>query len=179
MKLAIISIFLIILSVTSVKADFTVSAEVTRSALFNKNISTVSEYFKDISIYQRNFPGIISVSRQNSKESVWTYEVDAPMAEPVRLPFTLVEKSASEDYIIFETKKNSKDYFRCTARLVSLGENETRISITIKIKMVRDSGSDVHFMAPILGEKFISKEMRKDIEDSLAEFLAKCKKELL
>jgi hypothetical protein len=161
----------------TVKAEFTVSAEVTNGAVFKTSLANLSEYFKNIKIYEKYFPGIISVKELGNKESEWVYEIDAPLASPVRMPFTLYEKVSSEDYIVFETKNKTPDFFRCTARLVSMGENETRISISIKIKMVRDSGGDVHFMAPILGEKFISKEMKKDLSEALSTFLSKCKKD--
>lgn len=171
----VVSTFVII---NTAKADFTVSAEVTQGAVFKTSLTKLSEYFKNIKIYEKYFPGIISVRDFGNKESEWVYEIDAPLSSAVRMPFTLVEKIASEDYIVYETKNSTKDFFRCTARLVSMGENETRISISIKIKMVRDNASDVHFMAPILGEKFISKEMKKDLSEALATFLSKCKKDL-
>lgn len=177
MKLLFALILTTFILLNTAKAEFTVSAEVTNGAVFKTTMANLSEYFKNIKIYERFFPGIISVKDLGNKESEWVYEIDAPLASPVRMPFILVEKVSSEDYIVFETKNKTPDFFRCTARLVSMGENETRISISIKIKMVRDSGGDVHFMAPLLGEKFISKEMKKDLSEALSTFLSKCKKD--
>lgn len=178
MKFIVTIVFTVMLFANLAKAEFTVSAEVTNGAVFKADMVRISEYFRDIKVFQRNFPGIVSVKDLGGKESEWVYEIDAPLASPVRMPFILVEKVSSEDYIVFETKTKTPDFFKCTARMVSMGENETRLSITIKIKMVRESGSDVHFMAPILGEKFISKEMKKDLTKALATFLSKSKKEL-
>lgn len=178
MKLFVVLSLLFVSFSVSVRADFTVSAEVTRSAVYSADLNKVSEYFKNISVYQKNFPGIISVKRLSGNESQWTYEIKAPMASPVRMPFVLVEKAATEDYMVFESKNPYPDYFKCTAKLITLSENETRISITISLKMVRENATDVHFMAPILGEKFISKEMKKDITEDLTTFLARCKKEI-
>ncbi len=177
MKIYIALILSVFMYISNAKADFTVSAEVTNGAVFKTSLSKLSEYFKNIKIYEKYFPGIISVKDFGNKESEWVYEVDAPLSSPVKMAFTLSEKVSSEDYIVYETKNSTSDYFRCTARLVSMGENETRISISIKIKMVRESASDVHFMAPILGEKFISKEMKKDLSEALSTFLSRCKKD--
>jgi hypothetical protein len=178
MKL-IVSILFIVFSFANIsRAEFTVSADVTNGTVFQVNISRATEYFKDISVFQRNFPGIISVKKLGDKESEWVYEIDAPLASPVRMPFILLETISADDYMVFESKSKTPDFFRCSARMISLGEEETRISITIKIKMVRESGSDVHFMAPILGEKFISKEMKKDLSKALSTFLSKCRKEI-
>lgn len=178
MKFVAAIAILVLMFVNIAKADFTVSAEVTNGAVFKTDMVRIAEYFRDINVFQRNFPGIISVKDLGNKESEWVYEIDAPLASPVRMPFILVEKVSSEDYIVFETKTKTPDFFKCTARMVSMGESETRLSITIKIKMVRENGSDVHFMAPVLGEKFISKEMKKDLTKALSTFLSKAKKEL-
>jgi hypothetical protein len=178
MKLIVSILFIVFTFVNISRADFTVSADVTNGAVFKANISRVTEYFKDISVFQRNFPGIISVKKLGDKESEWVYEIDAPLASPVRMPFILVETISADDYMVFESKTKTPDFFRCSTRMVQLGEEETRISITIKLKMVRESGSDVHFMAPILGEKFISKEMKKDLANALSTFLSKCRKEI-
>lgn len=178
MKLIVSILFIVFTFINISRAEFTVSADVTSGTVFKVNISRVTEYFKDISVFQRNFPGIISVKKLGDKESEWVYEIDAPLASPVRMPFILVETVSSDDFMVFESKTKTPDYFKCSARMVSLGEEETRISISIKIKMVRESGSDVHFMAPILGEKFISKEMKKDLTKALSTFLSKCKKEI-
>ena len=178
MKFIVSILFVMLAFINISRAEFTVSADVTNGAVFNVNISRASEYFKDINVYQRNFPGIISVKKLGGNESEWVYEIDAPLSSPVRMSFVLVETISSEDYSVFESKSKTPDYFKCSARMVSLGKEETRISITIKIKMVRENGSDVHFMAPILGEKFISKEMKKDLTKALSTFLTKCKKEV-
>jgi len=178
MKLIITILFMVFTFVNISRAEFTVSADVTSGTVLKVNITRATEYFKDIYVFQRNFPGIISVKKLGYKQSEWVYEIDAPLASPVRMPFILEETISSDDYMVFESKSKTPDYFRCSARMVSLGDEETRISITIKIKMVRESGGDVHFMAPILGEKFISKEMKKDLTKALSAFLSKCKKEI-
>jgi hypothetical protein len=177
-KLVVLVIVITGLYAPAAFAEFTVSAEVTRSAVFKAEMKTVADYFRNVKVFEKNFPGVISVQELGGGESKWVYEVDAPLSSPVRMPFILKEVVSTDDYIVFETKKSEPDYFRSSARIITLGENETRLSITIKIKMVRESGSDVHFMAPLLGEKFISKEMKKDITEALETFLSKCKKEI-
>jgi hypothetical protein len=178
MKLIVPLLFIIFAFINISRAEFTVSAEVTDGTVFKVSISRLTEYFKDISVFQRNFPGIVSVKKLSGRESEWVYEIDAPLASPVRMPFILIETISTNEYFVFESKTKAPDYFSCTTRMVSLSNEETRIDITIKIKMIRESGSDVHFMAPILGEKFISKEMKKDLTEALSEFLSKCKKEI-
>ena len=157
---------------------FPVSASVKKSMVFDVKINKVSEFMKDISVFKKNFPGIISVDKKGEKESEWTYEVDAPLSSPMRMTFLLVERSNSENDIVYESKNPKPDYFRCNAVLKEAVNNTTKMSVSIKISMSRESGSDVHFLAPILGEKFISKQMKKQISENLGVFLNNCKIEL-
>lgn len=157
---------------------FTVSASVQKSIVFNSKIDKVSSYMKDLNIYKRNFPGIVSVNKLGGIESQWTYEVDAPLSSPMRMSFILVEKSATDYDVVFESKNPIPDYFKCSASLKEIADNKTKMVISIKISMTRESGSDVHFLAPILGEKFISKEMKKQITENLGIFLENCNREI-
>lgn len=178
-KLIILIIFNLLIALKLTADDgFTVSANVKKSIVFDLEINKVSEYMKDISVFKKNFPGIISVKKTGEKESEWTYEVDAPLSSPMRMTFLLVEKSNSENDIVYESKNPKPDYFRCNAVLKEAVNNTTKMSVSIKISMSRESGNDVHFLAPILGEKFISKQMKKQISENLGIFLNNCKREL-
>lgn len=180
MKDKIILFILFILSLNIAKADddFKVSASVRKSITFSTNIDRVSTYMKNLDVYKKNFPGIVNVKKLGEKQSEWTYEIDAPLSSPMQMSFILVEKSFSDYFIIYESKNSATDYFRCAAVLEQASESSTVMTISITIRMKRESGSDVHFLAPVLGEKFISKEMRKQIEKNLSAFLNNCKKEL-
>ena len=180
MKNILILFFIFTFSFNFAKADdgFKVSASVKKSITFSSNIDRVSAYMKNLDVYKKNFPGIVNVKKLEDRQSEWTYEIDAPLSSPMQMSFVLVEKSFSDYFIIYESKNSATDYFRCAAVLEPASENSTVITISISIRMKRESGSDVHFLAPVLGEKFISKEMRKQIEKNLTSFLDNCRREL-
>lgn len=151
--------------------SFTISAEVEKSSVVDLPKVFVREYIKELSIFPKYFPDIVSVKTLNNTESEWVYAVDAPLASTYYLTFILVEKESTPGVMLLESKVPEPDYLFCRAVFDSLGENSTKVSITFKIKMTRENASDVHFMAGLLGENFISSQMKDKLDGDLETFI--------
>jgi uncharacterized membrane protein len=179
----IFSILLIssILFLTNIRADdasFTISAEVERTASVNLDKDFISSYIKNLEIYPKFFPDIVSVIKLNDTESEWLYKVEAPLASPYNLTFVLVDKSTSADTLLFESKDKTSDYLYCRGILNQVSEKKTKISFVFKISMTREKASDIHFLAGILGEKFLSERMKEKLESDLEDFISKATKDM-
>jgi uncharacterized membrane protein len=157
---------------------FTVSAEVEKSSVVNLPKEKVKEFISDLSIYPKYFPDIVSVKHLNDSESEWTYMVDAPLASPFYLTFILVEKNTSPDTMILVSKDSIPDFLLCKTNFVSTGDNRTSVKIDFRITMTREKASDIHFLAGILGESFISDRMHDKLEDDLEIFIEKATKDM-
>ncbi|HMT10264.1 MAG TPA: hypothetical protein PKA39_01425 [Ignavibacteria bacterium] len=158
-------------------ASFTMSAEVERTATINLDKDFIGQYIKDLQIYPKFFPNIVSVTRLNDTESEWLYKVEAPLATPYKLTFLLEDKS-SGDTLLFESKDKVKDYLYCSGVLQQTAENKTKIAFVFKISMTREKASDIHFLAGILGEKFLSEQMKSKLESDLETFISKATKDM-
>ena len=171
---------LIFCSFPIIKAEtvsFTMSAEVERNTAIMLDKDFVSEYIKDLQIYPKFFPNIVSVTKLNDIESEWLYRVEAPLATPYNLTFTLEDKS-SGDTLLLESKDKIKDYLYCQGILSAVNENKTKISFVFKISMTREKASDIHFLAGVLGEKFLSEQMKDKLESDLETFISKASKDM-
>ncbi len=171
---------LFVLNIFTTKAEtvsFTMSAEVERTATINLDKDFIGQYIKDLQIYPKFFPNIVSVTRLNDTESEWLYKVEAPLATPYNLTFLLEDKS-SGDTLLFESKDKVKDYLYCSGVLQQSSENKTKIAFVFKISMTREKASDIHFLAGILGEKFLSEQMKSKLESDLETFISKATKDM-
>lgn len=180
MKSILLTVFLIALSLTTLRAEtvsFTMSAEVERTASISLDKDFIAKYIKDLQIYPKFFPNIVSVNKLNELESEWLYLVEAPLATPYNLTFVLEDKS-SGDTLLFESKDKVKDYLYCRGVLVQVSEKKTKISFDFKISMTRDKASDIHFLAGVLGEKFLSDQMKDKLEGDLETFISKATKDM-
>ena len=175
---AILLSFLLIRHVNSETASFTVSAEVEKSSVVDLPRDFVRNYIKDLSIFPKYFPDIVSVKPLNDTESEWIYAVDAPLAPIYYVTFILVEKQSTPGIMFLEAKDTLPDYLYCKAVFDSLGESSTNVSINFKIKMTRENASDVHFLASLLGENFISARMKDKLDSDLETFIERATKDM-
>ena len=159
-------------------AAFTIHAEVEKSASVDLPRSFVRDYINDLSVYPRYFPDILSVTKNSETESVWVYMVDAPLAPTLYFTFTLEEKQSTPDLMVLESKNPEPDYLYCKAKFDSLGESSTNVTLTFKIKMTREKASDIHFMAGILGEDFISSRMKDKLDGDMETFVENAVKDM-
>jgi len=179
-KILSIITFLFIISVNT-KAEnssFTISAEVTRSSNVNLDAEFISKYIKNLEIYPKYFPNIISVTKLSDSTSEWVYRVVAPFASPYDVKFVLVDKSLSVDTLLFESIVKNPDYLYCCAVLAKTTDFKTKVNFLFRISMTREKASDIHFLAGLLGEKFLSEKMTERLEGDLEEFISKAVKDM-
>lgn len=180
MKIFSILLLIITVSTATLRAEtvsFTMAAEVERTASVNLQKDFISSYITNLDIYPKFFPNIVSVTKLNDTESEWIYRVEAPLATPYTLSFVLEDRGSS-DTLLFESKDKTKDYLYCQAVLDQVSEKKTRIAFVFKISMTREKASDVHFLAGILGEKFLSEQMKDKLETDLETFISKATKDM-
>jgi hypothetical protein len=181
MKIFTLLLLAFIFSNNSLKTEtvsFTMSAEVERTASVNLDKDFIASYIKNLDIYPKFFPNIVSVSKLNEKDSEWLYRVEAPLASPYNLTFLLEDKSPAGDTLLFESKDKTWDYLYCRGILSQVSEKKTKIAFVFKISMTREKASDIHFLAGILGEKFLSEQMKEKLEGDLETFISKATKDM-
>jgi len=182
-KLYILILFLTFLftanrAIASEYFSFSISADVEKSSVINLSKNIVIDYIKNLDIYPKYFPDIVSVTKINDKDSQWLYRIKAPLASPYNLTFILEDKSPEKDTLIFESKDSVKDYLFCKAVFDSLSANRTNVTLRFHIKMTRDKASEVHFMAGILGEQFLSNRMKEKLDGDMDTFIQSVTKEM-
>ena len=158
--------------------SFSISADVEKSATISLPESIVMDFIKNLDIYPKYFPDIVSVKKINDKDSEWQYRIKAPLASPYNLTFVLEDKSPTKDTLLFESVDSVRDYLYCKGVFDSLGESQTKVTLRFHIKMTREKASEVHFMAGILGEKFLSDRMREKLDSDMDTFISSVTKEM-
>ncbi len=180
MKRIFIPFLFLIIFISGLKAEtvsFTLAAEVERNTSIALDKDFIASYIKDLQIYPKFFPNIVSVNKLNETESEWLYRVEAPLATPYNLTFVLEDKSTG-DTLLLESKDKTKDYLYCQGILSQVSEKKTKIAFVFKISMTREKASDIHFLAGVLGEKFLSEQMKSKLEGDLETFISKATKDM-
>jgi uncharacterized membrane protein len=157
---------------------FTISAEVEKSSVIDLPRDFVRTYINDLSIYPRFFPDIVSVKKLNDKESEWHYDVKAPLSPTISLTFLLESKLSTPSLMVLESVNPEPDYLYCKAKFDSLSEASTKVTLQFKIRMTREHASDIHFLAGILGEDFISARMKDKLDGDMDTFIEKATEDM-
>jgi hypothetical protein len=157
---------------------FTIHADVRDSVRLDADIARVSAYLKDQEVFRRHFPGILGIRRISTTQSEWTYEVQPPLSSARRTTYLVNERHADSSTIVLETDPGSDDYFYCRATISPVPGTGTILTLELKLQSTREHGSDIHFLAPILGEDFISARMRKQLIDDISTFFRRITDEL-
>ena len=158
--------------------SFTLQADVEKSSTISLPKDIVIDYIRNIDIYAKFFPDIVSVTKITERDSEWLYRIKAPLASPYNLSFILEDKSPSRDTLIMESKDSTRDYLICKAVFKTIDENRTQVTMRFHISMTRDKASDVHFMAGLLGESFLSARMKEKLEGDMDTFITSVTKDM-
>jgi hypothetical protein len=89
-----------------------------------------------------------------------------------------LEDKSTGDTLLFESKDKTTDYLFCQGILSQPTEKKTKIVFLFKISMTREKASDIHFLAGVLGEKFLSEQMKDKLEGDLETFISKATKDM-
>jgi uncharacterized membrane protein len=157
---------------------FTISAEVEKSSVIDLPRDFVRTYINNLSIYPEFFPDIVSVKKLNDKQSEWHYTVDAPLAPAINLTFLLESKQSTSSLMVLESVNPEPDYLYCKAVFDSLSSSSTKVTLSFKIRMTREKASDIHFLAGILGENFISARMKDKLDGDMETFIEKATEDM-
>ena len=180
MKNYIITSFLLILliNIKPFKAEYTVSAEEEQTLFIYKDIKTVKAYFEHLDIYTKNFPDIDSILPKDNIESTWFYKVEIVLQKPFTVAFDEVKINDDDSTLVFESKQPANNYLYWKATFIPYSETQTTVKIKIKVSMTRESASDIHFLAPIVGKKMVCSQMKDKLEEGMKEFINKTTQDL-
>ena len=136
-------------------------------------------FVDDIGLFARHMPGVVSVKPLGENTFLYQTEKQIPLAGKMRTDF-LIGKSVIGDSLTLYRSLSIDDpnYMSCAVTIKPETENTTSIHIKLRLRLSRDAGSEVHWLAPVLGESFIEARMREDMESMLETFVASSNREL-
>lgn len=157
--------------VTEAAAEASYSVEVNREALRG--------YVDDIGLFARNMPGVIEVRPLGDSTYLYRTERDIPLSGSMQTEFVIRKRMEADSVTTYESvNRDDVNYMLCRVEIRPLTPTSTTIRIQLKLQLSRESASDVHWLAPILGADFISEQMRKDLVTMLDTFIERSNQEL-
>ncbi len=136
-------------------------------------------FVDDIGLFERHMPGVVRV--KSIGENIYLYQTakQVPLAGTLRTDFTIARRTEGDSLTVYESlSPDDQNYMYCAVLIKPEAERTTRISITLRLRLVRENGFAIHWMAPLLGEAFIESRMKEEMDDMLNEFIESSNREL-
>lgn len=158
---------------------FVVDASTEKTYTVTISREELRQYVDDIGLFARNMPGVVGVTPLENNRYLYKTTKELPFAGTMDTEF-LIEKEVAGDSVTWYRSISIDDpnYMSCRVVLRTVDQRNTSISIRLRIRLSRPRSSEVHWMAPLLGEQFISERMTDDLDDMLRVFMAKSNEEL-
>ena len=153
------------------------SSEATYSVAVPRAI--LRTYVDDIELLSRNMPGVVEITSLGNNRYRYQTEKEIPLAGPLKTEFIIRKTQDGDSLTVYRSESiHDENYMSCKVRLIPQGESHTKITISLRVRLSRQNPSEVHWLAPLLGEDFISDKMRGDLDEMLQEFVGHSKEEL-
>lgn len=156
-------------------------AEATAEATYTIQLSraALAEYVDDIGLFRRNMPGVVSVADLGGNRYLYVTEKDLPLAETMRTEFEIEKISDGESTTIYQSVDATAPNYMFTKVVITADDSSSsRMHIEIRLRLSRHDASEVHWMAPLMGEEFISYQMTKDLQNMLETFVERSTEDL-
>lgn len=126
----------------------------------------------------RHLPGLKKVVPVGGDLYDWNLEIRVPLARPMSGTFLASRRALEDNRIVYESQDaEAQDYMKCETSVTAEPEGTSVIEIAIRLRFRRSNGWKFHWLAPVLGEKFLSGQVQKKLDAMLRAFVESSKKE--
>jgi carbon monoxide dehydrogenase subunit G len=156
-------------------------AEATASTSYEVSIprDSLRLFVDDVGLFSRHMPGVVSVRENGPDRFLYLTEKSLPLAGTMQTEFDIQKRVSGDSVFVYESVDlEAANYMYNRVTIHPAGDRRTTIAIDLKVRLKREGGGEVHWLAPILGQAFISKQMANDLNDMLERFVESSNREL-
>ena len=149
-------------------------AEATAEATYTIDLSrqALAGYVDDIGLFERNMPGVVGVDELGNNQYRYLTEKELPLAGTMQTEFLIEKITEGDSTTIYRSVDPAAENFMYTRVVITpSGPAASRMRILVQLRLSRENASEVHWMAPLMGEDFISYQMTKDLQSMLETFV--------
>jgi carbon monoxide dehydrogenase subunit G len=155
------------------RAEFREDLEVGASA------DVVREFFGDLGNFVRLMPGVESIGEEAGGVVCWTVCVDVGLAGKMRGHFRIVRTDNSPQRIEWgPAVYEKKNLLRYAASFEELAPSRTMVRVAQRVELRRQSATELHLMAGLIGERRISAGMQERVASMMKTFLKRARAHL-
>jgi hypothetical protein len=159
--------------------DFVVDASAQIAYTVDISRADLRLFVDDLGLFRRNMAGVVGVDSLGNDTYLYRTSREIPLRGTMDVDFVIQRTMANDTLTVYRTPDvHDPNWMECRVELLPLGSQQTTIRIALRLRLEREHGYQVHWLAPLVGADFISDRMNEDLAEMLREFADRSSKEL-
>ena len=150
---------------------FLVRAALSEQVELRTSAERARAFFNDLKNYAELMPGVERITADAAGVARWLIRAEVPVVGAIRQAFSVFQSADEPSRIEWSPAAGeSKNFLRYSATFEERGAT-TRIRIEQRVELRRQSGRELHALAPLAGEGRLSAALQKGVAEMLQSFL--------
>ena len=162
---------LLLLTLLSVTQGFTLDVTAHHEVGLPLPVDSVCALVGQISTLETMMPGVVDITAQSGGWFLYRTEREIPFSGKMQTDFRIVSIAGEDGSVAYRTPgTEAENWMSFRLAPAATGDGTTRLSLRLRVRLVRSQGTDIHVLAPLLGESFLSRSMEADLSGMLQLF---------
>ncbi|MFN3562651.1 MAG: hypothetical protein ACK4XY_01960 [Chloroherpetonaceae bacterium] len=101
----------------------------------------------------------------------WEYEIPMPLAAPINLRILTEYHHENDTFHHHALRNGQRNLMDCTLAFEYVAPEQTLVTMNLSIELHRNSGTELHPLGMLMGEAFMSAQMKNKMQTIATEFL--------
>ncbi len=154
----------VLLALFPLTSGFTLDATAHHSVELRHPIDSVRALVHNLKTLEESMPGVIEIRPEGEGRFLYRTKREIPFSAPMQIDFRIVGVFEPDGSVTWRTP-GTDDHNWMSFRFVTVpvGTSTTLLSLRLRVRLVREQGTEIHVLAPLLGERFLSERMEQDL----------------
>ncbi len=128
---------------------------------------------KTFELYMPNVKAVRPVGESPDAKPLyeWEYEIPMPLAAPIRLNILTEYHQENDTFYHHALHNGQRNLMECSLGFEYVAPEQTLVTMNLTIELYRNSGTELHPLGMLMGEAFMSAQMKNKMQTIATEFL--------
>lgn len=146
---------------------------------WNASPEVVLWHVREPSSLQELLPGLCRIEPLPDGSWLWETETRVPFSAPQRNRFRMRLLTEGDSLAIWRSaSEKDPDWMECRARLRRISPAQVRLEMEFRMRLERPSLASIHWLAPLVGRRFLEERIREHLADMVETFLNRLEQRL-
>lgn len=151
---------------------FILDATASKTFAVGMPAGAVQHLFQDVRTLEGHMPGVVAIQPRGEGGFLYRTVREIPFSGEMRTDFVIDRVSWPDGSTGFRTPDPAAaNWMSIRFAVRENGPRETIVDVRLRVRLVREDGTDIHILAPVLGETFLSEHMEGDLASMLDVFV--------